>query len=146
MPLPKFVLAYIPIPKLGLLGKLKGALGFGAKEVVEVAAKEASVGFKSFSSFKRAMGPAGPGKAWHHIVEQGGNNVTKFGANRIHNISNIIKLPHGKGSIHTKISGYYSSKQPFTNGQTVRQWLGSQSYQQQYDFGIRTLKQFGWKP
>ena len=39
MPLPKFVLAYIPIPKLGLFGKLKGALGFGAKEVVEGAAE-----------------------------------------------------------------------------------------------------------
>jgi len=31
----------MPLPKLGLLGKLKGALGFGAKEVVEVAAEEA---------------------------------------------------------------------------------------------------------
>ncbi len=103
-------------------------------------------GFQSFSAFKRAMGPAGNGQAWHHIVEQGGTNVAKFGANRIHNTSNLIRLPHGKGSIHAKISGYYSSKQPFTGGQTVRQWLGTQSYQQQYDFGIRTLKQFGWTP
>jgi len=31
----------MPLPKLGLLGKLKGAFGFGAKEVVEVIAEEA---------------------------------------------------------------------------------------------------------
>lgn len=103
-------------------------------------------GFKSFSAFKRASGSAGKGNAWHHIVEQHADNVTKFGAESIHNGSNIIKLPHGAGSIHAKVSGYYSSKQPFTGGQTVRKWLRSQSYQQQYDFGIKTLKQFGWKP
>jgi len=32
-------LGFMPLPKLGLLGKLKGALGFGAKEVVEGAAE-----------------------------------------------------------------------------------------------------------
>lgn len=64
----------------------------------------------------------------------------------IHNAKNIIKLPHGAGSIHAKISGFYSSKQAFTGGKTVRQWLSTQSYQQQYEFGIKTLKQFGWKP
>jgi hypothetical protein len=45
-----------------------------------------------------------------------------------------------------KVSGYYSSKQAFTNGKTVRQWLSSQSFQEQYDFGIKILKKFGWKP
>ena len=60
--------------------------------------------------------------------------------------NHTVKLPHGAGSIHTKVSGYYSSKQPFTGGQTVRQWLSTQSYQVQHDFGIQTLKQFGWTP
>lgn len=103
-------------------------------------------GFKSFSAFKSAYGSAGNGYAWHHIVEQGGGNLSRFGAEAIHNTKNIIKLPHGAGSIHAKVSGYYSSKQPFTGGQTVRQWLKTQSFQQQYDFGIKTLKRFGWKP
>jgi hypothetical protein len=58
----------------------------------------------------------------------------------------LIKLQHGAGSIHARVSGYYSSKQPFTGGQTVRQWLSTQSFQQQYDFGIKILKQFGWTP
>ena len=103
-------------------------------------------GYKSFKAFKRAMGSAGEGNAWHHIVEQRGNNISLFGAETIHNTNNLIKLPHGAGSIHAKVSGFYSSKQAFTGGQTVRQWLSTQSYQQQYDFGIKTLKQFGWTP
>lgn len=90
------------------------------------------------------MGPAGPGQAWHHIVEQTPGNLAKFGNQTIHNTGNLMKLPHGAGSIHARVSGYYSSIQPFTGGQTVRQWLSTQSYQSQYNFGIKTLKQFGW--
>jgi hypothetical protein len=104
------------------------------------------VGFNSFSAFKRAMGSAGTGQAWHHIVEQTPNNIAKFGTQAIHNTSNIVKLQHGAGSIHARISSYYSSIQPFTNGQTVRQWISTQNYQAQYDFGIQTLKKFGWTP
>ena len=103
----------------------------------------ASRGFRSFSAFKRAMGPASPGQAWHHIVEQTTGNLSKFGNEAIHNTGNLIKLPHGAGSIHAQLSGYYSSIRSFTGGQTVRQWLSTQSYQQQYDFGIKMLKQFG---
>ena len=101
--------------------------------------------FRSFSAIKRFIGAAGEGKAWHHIVEQGGTNIAKFGADVIHNVKNLIKLPHGKGSIHAKISGYYSSKRPFTNGLTVRQWLSTQSYEAQFEFGIKILKKFGWE-
>ena len=111
-----------------------------------VAIKAVGRGFNTFDEFKAALGAAGKGKAWHHIVEQGGNNVTKFGAQNIHNTENLIVLDHGKGSIHAQVSGYYSSKQPFTGGQTVRQWLSTQSFQQQYDFGIKILKQHGWTP
>ena len=54
-----------------------------------------------------------------------------------------IAIPHGKGTVHAKISGYYSSKQFFTGGQTVRQWLTGQSFQEQFDFGMDLLKQYG---
>lgn len=36
------------------------------------------IGYSSFSAFKKAMGPAGPGKTWHHIVEQTPNNLSRF--------------------------------------------------------------------
>ena len=103
-------------------------------------------GFASFSAFKKAYGAAGQGMAWHHIVEQNADNIARFGAEKIHNTKNLIRLPHGKGSIHAKVSGYYSSKSDFTNGLTVRDWLKSQSYAEQYKFGVETLKRFGWKP
>jgi len=44
----------------------------------------APVGFKSHSAFKKAMGPAGTDKEWHHIVEQNPGNVAKFGHERLH--------------------------------------------------------------
>jgi hypothetical protein len=103
---------------------------------------EEGTGYKSFSEFKKANGPAGPGQAWHHIVEQTPGNIAKFGPEAIHNTNNCIKLPHGSGSIHQRISNYYSSKDFFTNGQTVRKWLSTQSFDEQYDFGIKTLQRF----
>lgn len=99
-------------------------------------------GFNSFSALKRSLGPAGKGRAWHHIVEQTPGNIKKFGANNVHNTGNVVNIPHGRGLLHQKISGFYSSKQPFTNGQTVRQWISGKSFNEQYDFGIKILNQF----
>ncbi len=116
-----------------------------ANGLIEITGK----GFQSFSAFKRAMGAAGKGKAWHHIVEQHADNVSKFGAEAIHNTGNLIKLPHGAGTIHAKISGYYSSIQPTVTGSmtmTVRQWISKKGYKEQYEFGIQKLKDFGWTP
>ena len=101
-----------------------------------------SKGFETFKDFKKKFGAAGKDKAWHHVVEQT-PNAGKFPSQALHNTGNLIKLPHGKGTIHSKISGYYSSKQPFTNGQTVRKWLSNQSFNEQYDFGIQVIKDFG---
>ncbi len=103
-------------------------------------------GYKSFTAFKRAQGAAGAGMAWHHIVEQTASNVQRFGARAIHNTDNLIKLPHGAGAIHNRISGFYSSIQPFTGGVTVRQWLSTQSFEEQAAFGRSVIQQFGGKP
>ena len=124
----------------------------GASSLVELSgeiiarqiAKRQIACFASFYAFKKSMGSAGRGFAWHHIVEQTPSNIARFGAKRIHNVNNIIKLPNGKNTIHSKISGFYSSKQPFTNGVTDREWLSTKSYEEQYEFGIETLKMFGW--
>jgi RHS repeat-associated protein len=102
-------------------------------------------GFGSFNDFKAAYGSAGDGLAWHHIVEQNPSNIETFGPEAIHTESNLVKLESGAGPLHARISGYYSSKQPFTNGLTVRQWLSGQSFQQQYNFGIKVIQQFSTK-
>jgi len=100
-------------------------------------------GFESFSALKRALGPAGPGQHWHHIVEQTPGNLDRFGAQSVHNTQNVVRLDAG---VHQQISGYYSSIQPFTNGQTVRQWLGTQPFSEQAQFGLDTLRRFGVGP
>ena len=121
------------------------AAGKVAGKIIGSFAKSSGKGFSSFDAFKKAYGPAGEGQAWHHIVEQNPSNLAKFGAERIHNTNNLIKLPNGKGSIHAKISGYYSSKQKFTDGLTVRDWLKNKSYEEQYEFGVNILRRFGWQ-
>lgn len=47
---------------------------------------------------------------------------------------------------HEKISVCYSSKQPISNGLTVKERMANSNFSEQYDFRIKILKEFGWKP
>ena len=38
---------------------------------------------------------------------------------------------------------YYSSKDLFTGGKTVRDWLSTKSFKEQFEFGKRQLEKFG---
>ena len=109
-------------------------------------ARWAADGYKSYNAFRHAKGSAGAGYAWHHIVEQNPANLKKFGPQMIHNTNNVIKIPNGKGTIHARISGYYSSKQDFAKEMRVRDWLSTRSFEEQYEFGINKLKDYGWTP
>jgi hypothetical protein len=103
-------------------------------------------GFKTFGEFKRVMGAAGTGQAWHHIVGQTTSNLQRFGAQSIHNTGNLVRLAHGKGSIHQEITNFYNSVQPDLTGAsdiTVREWIGTQSFEEQQDFGVRVIRAFG---
>jgi hypothetical protein len=73
-------------------------------------------------------------------VEQTAGNVARFGERSIHNTGNLLKV---SVQTHRRISGFYSSKQAFTNGLTVRQWLGTKSIKEQYEFGLQVLRQYG---
>lgn len=94
-------------------------------------------GFRSYSAFRRAYGSAGPGKEWHHVVEQ--SQEGRFGSLSINNTKNLIPLPR---EVHAQISGYYSSKLDFTGGLTVRQWLSTKSFDFQYQFGADVVRRF----
>ena len=81
---------YAGAERLGqALSMSSGSGSSGPNAAAPVAAGGAKVtggqGYHSFSAFKRAMGPAGPGKSWHHIVEQTKGNVARFGPERLHN-------------------------------------------------------------
>ena len=98
-------------------------------------------GFRSFGAFKRVIGAAGEGRQWHHIVEQAGN-AERFGSEAVHSVDNLRSVPT---AIHQRISAYYSTKQAFTGGQTVRMWLRSQSFSDQLKFGLDVLRNFGMR-
>ena len=97
-------------------------------------------GYKTFNELKQAVGSPGEDNQWYHIVEQSQISKSGFDPTQIHNTNNIIAVDK---TIHGQISGYYSSKQAFTGGQTVRNWLAGQSFDAQYEFGIQKLKDFG---
>ncbi|MCY1075043.1 SitA5 family polymorphic toxin [Archangium lansingense] len=120
-----------------------GAVAMTARAMSGAAAKAPPNGFRawgSYKSFKRAMGSAGPGKEWHHIVEQTPGNEKRFGAQAVQNTENIVPLDKG---IHTRISSLYSSIQRDITGSstlTVRQWLSTQSYEAQREFGLIAIE------
>ena len=92
--------------------------------------------FSSFDALKRGLGSAGEGNVWHHIVEQRAANVAKFGAEAIHSTGNVVSVSQ---SVNQAIANYYSSKRAFTDGLTVRNWLGTQSFAEQDEFGLDIL-------
>lgn len=105
---------------------------------------EGGRGYDTFEDVKKVLGPAGENKAWHHIVEQNQIYNSRFDAKDIHNTKNLISIDSGfSGSIHSKISGHYSSKPKFTGGKTVREWLSGQSFEKQFEYGMDLLKQYG---
>ena len=112
-------------------------------KVVGPSAKIASEGYQTFNAFKKANGVAGKGKAWHHIVEKHAANLEKFGAEKIHNLKNLIKLPEGAGSVHRKITGFYNSYLPNTKIK-VRDYVKTLSFKEQYKFGLEQLKKLGF--
>jgi hypothetical protein len=110
---------------------------------VRDAAGVSPAGFRawgSFSGLKSALGSAGPGKQWHHIVEQTPGNVERFGPHALHNTENVIALEEG---LHTQVSAFYSRKILRITGSrdlTVRQWLSTQSYEAQRAFGLQAIE------
>lgn len=103
-------------------------------------ARSGSRAWGSFSGLKRALGPAREGNQWHHVVEQTPGNVGRFGPEALHNTENVIQLEQG---LHRRLSGFYSSiQQDITASRslTVRQWLSTQSFASQREFGLRAIE------
>nr|WP_253899671.1 hypothetical protein [Corallococcus carmarthensis] len=110
-----------------------------------------SSGYKAWQTHRgmtKARGSAGPNKEWHHIVEQTEGNVRHFGPEAIHNTENVIALDK---SLHDMVSAFYSRKYPLLTRSrvlTIREWLSTQSYAAQRDFGmlaIENIKKGIWR-
>ena len=79
----------------------------------------------------------------HHVVEQCQKTKSGFSDAQIQASSNKVTLDY---SVHRKISGFYSSKQPSITGSTtmrVRDWLAGQSFEAQTKFGWKIIRRFG---
>ncbi|GMU02795.1 hypothetical protein KH5H1_69150 [Corallococcus caeni] len=117
-----------------------GAVAMAANGGGATAPAGAPRSWGSFSGFKKALGPAGPGKEWHHIVEQTPGNVQRFGPQALHNTENVVPLDK---ALHSRVSELYSSIRrnlTGTSSLTVRKWLSTQSYEAQRDFGLRAIE------
>jgi RHS repeat-associated protein len=97
--------------------------------------------FGSYSAFRRALGSAGFGRQWHHIVEQTKLNERNFGALAIHSTDNVLSIETG---VHRQISAFYSSN--MAPGVTWRRWLSTQSFETQRAFGLQTMRRYGAIP
>ena len=74
----------------------------------------------------------------HHIVER--RNAARFGREAIEDPRNKIYLPR---EFHWRVNGLYSSKQVQITGEgfrTVRQWMDTMSYEEQYLVGLKILE------
>ena len=64
-----------------------------------------------------------------------------FDAKMIHNTENVISVPR---DIHVKISAYYSSiDRSLCPSMRVRDYLATMSFAEQYEFGLKILRDFG---
>jgi len=116
---------------------VKGANAVKVSNVTQGAGK----GFDKFNALKKNLGPAGEGKAWHHVVEQSQIQKSGFSPQQIHNTNNVVAVD---SATHAKISGYYNSiDASLSDTMRVRDWLAGQGFETQYQFGMDVLKRFG---
>lgn len=76
---------------------------------------------------------------YHHLVEQGGVNASRFGR-ELQSFGNIIPLPE---DVHQLISSFYSSASQvwLSNGMRVRDWMASQDWETQWTAGLEIAKE-----
>jgi hypothetical protein len=110
-----------------------GRIEARAAETVDAAEMS---GYRSFSAAKRALESPGEGNVFDHVVEQSQIGRSGFTPEEIHNPFNMNPVSAETNQLK---ANYYSSKQFFTGGGTVRDWLTGQSFADQYEFGMDVL-------
>jgi len=91
--------------------------------------------FNSMRDFTGIYGTAPKGMNWHQYVEQRLAKNGTFSPQLIYSTENSVLIRSGTNSPHSAISSFYSSKRTFTGDQTVRQWMGQQSFEFQMKYG-----------
>jgi hypothetical protein len=87
----------------------------------------------------KRFGRAGDGYQYHHIVEQGGANP-QFSAPELQSTDNVIRLPT---ILHEAINSRYYNEAKDAPDLTIRQWLSTKSFDEQYEEGIQIMRDLG---
>lgn len=145
-----------PLPLIGiglalaartLLGALvRSAPKFFVTTTIRVGQYTTRGGFRSFAAFKRAAGGSKPGYHWHHIVEQGGRNGSRFLPDALHNPNNLVQIPRQiheqcinrwMGRSNVSIFGVNAGSKP------LREAVRNRGFELQHNFGIQLLGMCG---
>ena len=106
-----------------------------------------NIRFRSEDELRRYLGPAGPGREWHHIVEKRLAGRDGLPVEVIHNTDNIISLPV---AVHRAINARMSSLSREHGNVVLRYWVERLPFEGQYNFGLdlidRTLRELGYDP
>ena len=94
----------------------------------------------SFRTFKKVVKKSsldpGDGREWHHIVNQNSTNRKNF-RSRLHCTDNLISLPK---AIHHEVTAHYNRKHKWTKGDFVRDVINKRTWREQYEYGVRVLR------
>jgi hypothetical protein len=82
------------------------------------------------------FGPAGDGSQYHHLVTQGGANADAV-LPQLQSTENILILPT---LLHEIVTDEYRGPAPDDSGLTLYQWLQTQPYQVQREYGLKILR------
>jgi RHS repeat-associated protein len=96
-------------------------------------------GFKNFDALKDALPELPEGTVWHHVVEQSQAKSYRagFALSRINSVGNVVAIPR---DLNNHLNGIYSKPiEGITQGKTLRDWLGSKSWNFQKAYGERVL-------
>jgi len=103
--------------------------------------------FSTERELRRMLGPAGPGREWHHVVEKRLAGRGGYPVELIHSTDNIISLPV---EVHRRVSAQMSMKDDAFRNSIRRFEMEKLSFGEQYDLGLelveKTLKDFGYDP
>lgn len=106
-----------------------------------------TIRFRTEGELRDYLGPAGPGREWHHIVEKRQACRDGFPPELVHNTDNIISLPL---EVHRLVSAKMSSKAEEFDAIVRRFGVEKLSFANQYNYGLdlisRTLKDLGYEP
>ena len=124
---------------------LRNYLGVALEDMTPSIKNVPDHGYSSFTKLREDIGDPERTQNWHHIVEQEQmeEGLAGFKSTQVNNTNNIVSIPSGSKSPHSKISEYYGSVQDFTDGKTVREWLKDKSFEEQWEFGVKQLREYG---